>query len=290
MFRKKRKSPKYRFKYGKTPIKKGKNYQARGFQRIKKRPTGIFKKIGKSLTLSLFLAIFILIFYWLFFSNFFKISEIKISNETFENEALMENMEESLKPDFERNLIFLNTDSIENRLKIDFPHLKQITVTKKYPRGLEINFAQHELAANVINHSAAIRKTYIINSIGFVVRENYENPSLPYIIIKSDEPINTETQVMEQKRLTYILESMEYFEDKFGMRVVEAEYKPIPREVHLLTERDFKIWLDIQHSFESQLRKLKKAAVKLEIHRESLEYIDLRIAGGSGDKIIYKRR
>ena len=38
------------------------------------------------------------------------------------------------------------------------------------------------------------------------------------------------------------------------------------------------------------LKKLKKALVKLDIYTEDLQYIDLRIAGGNGDKIIYKRR
>ena len=79
-------------------------------------------------------------------------------------------------------------------------------------------------------------------------------------------------------------------EDKFGMRVVEVIYKKVPREIHLLTERDFYIWIDMQNPADEQLKKLKKALVKLDIYTENLEYIDLRIAGGNGDKIIYKRR
>lgn len=290
MFRKKRKLPKYRFKYGKTPIKKGKTYQTRGFQRVKKKPKRIFRRIGKSLTLALFLAIFILIFYWLFFSGFFKISETKILNESFENEILTEKIQENLGNLIDKNILFTKTENVENQILDSFPELEKITAKKQYPSTLIITFQQYDLVANVINQSSVIKKSYIVNSIGYIVREDFENPSLPYIVIKSDEPINTETQTIETKRLEYILDSMEYFKDKFGMRVIEAEYKPIAREVHLLTEREFKIWLDIQHSFESQLRKLKKAAVRLDVHKENLEYIDLRIAGGSGDKIIYKRR
>lgn len=290
MFRKKREIPKYRFKYGKTPIKKGKTYQTRGFQRIKKKPTRIFRRIGKSLSLAFFLAIFILLFYWLFFSGFFKISEIEIVNETFENEILTERIHENLENLMGKNIFFVKTEKVETQILDSFPELEEIKAKTKYPSTLTITFQQYDLVANVINQSSVIKKSYIINSIGYIVREDFENPSLPYIVIKSDEPINTETQAIEAKRLNYILESIEYFQDKFGMRVIEVEYKPIPREVHILTERDFKIWLDIQHSYESQLRKLKKAVIKLDIHRENLEYIDLRIAGGSGDRIIYKRR
>jgi len=46
----------------------------------------------------------------------------------------------------------------------------------------------------------------------------------------------------------------------------------------------------MQQPSENQLKKLKKSLVKLDIFNEPLEYIDLRIAGGNGDKIIYKRR
>jgi len=74
------------------------------------------------------------------------------------------------------------------------------------------------------------------------------------------------------------------------MKILEAEYKVIPRELHLKTEKYFIIWLDIQKPFEDQLKKLKKALVKLDIFNEPLEYIDLRISGESGDKIIYKRK
>ncbi len=290
MFRKKRKLPKYRFKYGKTPIKKGKTYQTRGFQRIKKKPTRIFRRLGKSLSLAFFLAIFILLFYWLFFSGYFKVAEVQVINETFENEILTEKIHENLENLMGKTILFVNPEKVETQILSSFPELEKITAKTKYPSTLTITFQQYDLVANVINQSSVIKKSYIVNSIGYIVREDFENPSFPYIVIKSDEPINTETQAIETKRLSYILESIEYFQDKFGMRIKEVEYKPIPREVHLLTERDFKIWLDIQHSYEGQLRKLKKASVKLDIHKENLEYIDLRIAGGSGDKIIYKRR
>ena len=95
--------------------------------------------------------------------------------------------------------------------------------------------------------------------------------------------------MIEKSKLDYILESKNYFEDKFGMKIIRIEYKATAREVHLLTERNFFIWLDIQISFEDQFKKLKKSLVKLDIYTEALEYIDLRIAGSNGDKIIYKR-
>ena len=171
-----------------------------------------------------------------------------------------------------------------------FPQLENISVDKKYPKKLEIKFTKYPLSANVINESSSVKKTYIINQIGFVLKEDYENPELPYIRIKSEEPINTKKAIISKEKLKYILDSMTYFQDKFGMRVKEALYKPVAREVHLLTEKDFYIWLDMQTPFEDQLKKLKKTLVKLDIQKEPLYYIDLRISGQNGEKIIYKRR
>ena len=143
--------------------------------------------------------------------------------------------------------------------------------------------------ANIINESNVIKKSYIINSIGYAIKENLEDPNLPYIKIKTDEPVNPKEAVIEKTKLSYLIEAKTYFEDKFGMRIISMEYKPVAREIHLLTERNFNVWLDIQKPYEEQFKKLKKAIVKLDIFKENLEYIDLRIAGESGDKIIYKR-
>jgi len=40
------------------------------------------------------------------------------------------------------------------------------------------------------------------------------------------------------------LDGKKYFEDQFGMKIVDTEYKMQAREVHYLTERNFYIWLD----------------------------------------------
>lgn len=178
---------------------------------------------------------------------------------------------------------------MELKIKNLFPELESIKVNKDYPSTLTIGFLEYPLVANIINESTTIRKNYIINSIGFAIKEDLESPELPYIKIESDEPINTEVAVIEKLKLDYILESKTYFEDKFGMKIIRIEYKPTAREIHLLTERNFFIWLDIQISYEEQFKKLKKTLVKLDIYTEDLEYIDLRIAGSNGDKIIYKR-
>ncbi|MBI4975533.1 FtsQ-type POTRA domain-containing protein [Candidatus Peregrinibacteria bacterium] len=189
-----------------------------------------------------------------------------------------------------KNLITIDLSIFETRILNKFPEIQEIDVSKNYPSSIEIDFKEYPMTANVILEGPTMKKNYIINSIGYAVKEDMENKSLPYIRLKSDEPLNTDTRMIEQSNLKYMLDSATYFQDKFGMRIVEIRYKKTAREIHLLTEKDFSIWLDIQRPFEDQLKKLKKALVKLDIYKENLSYIDLRIAGESGDKIIYKRK
>ena len=287
--RKKRKIiPKYRIQYGKSPSlnrKVGnKNYQTPTKKR--KLPQSKFKKGLKRLTI---LSLILLIFYALFFSNYLKVDEIVVAEETFDKETLTQEIRASLSENLGENIIFLDTSDLELKVNSLFPELEKISVEKDYPSKLIVDFSQFPLVANVINESISIKKSYIINSVGYAIKEDLENPSLPYIRVQSDEPINTENPIIEKSKLTYVLDTISYFEDKFGMNIKEVQYKKIPRELHLLTEKDFYIWLDIQRPAEEQLKKLKKSLIKLDIYSEPLEYIDLRIAGSNGDKIIYKR-
>ncbi|MFC1616289.1 cell division protein FtsQ/DivIB [Patescibacteria group bacterium] len=226
--------------------------------------------------------------YFLVFSNFLKITDIKIVNDITQDEILEQKMKEQLNNLIGENLFLLATDDIEKKLKTKFKELEGVEVGKNYPDTLEIEYQEYPLVANIIYEYDNVEIRYIINSIGYPIKEKMESPNLPYIRVKSNEPVNPNKAILEANKLRYILETSVYFKDKFGMRLIEVEYKPIPRELHLLTEKEFYIWLDVQEPFEDQLKKLKKALIKLDIYNQQLEYIDLRITGTNGDKIIYK--
>ncbi len=289
MFRKKRKLQKLsKYRIGNShnfsKRKTAKNYF------IKRKKKVIFSKNKNLWRIVLALGIIIIFIYWGFFSPFFKIQNIKTPDIEFQNNPLAEEIKNQLNSSLNKNLFLTNTEKLTLKILDNFPAIENVEIKKKYPKTLTITFTEYPLVANIINESEAIRKYYIINSIGYAVKEDLENPELPYIKMQSDEPINLKTIVIEQNKLKYILNSKKIFEQRFGMKIKEIIYKQIPREIHLLTERDFYIWLDLQIDFIEQFKKLKKALIKLDIHSENLEYIDLRIAGSNGDKIIYKRK
>jgi hypothetical protein len=283
MFGKKRRIPTYNLQP--KPVQR-----SRHFEMSKRRNTSIFGRLKKLFTLLLIVGFIAFCIYLFFFSSFFNIREIVVSNKNFENQAISDQIKEDLKANVGRNIFMANTIELETKVLNVFPQLEKISISKKFPRSLSIEFSEFPLVANVVNESNVVKKSYIINSIGFAIKENLEDPKLPYIKIKTDEPINPKEAVIEKNKLNYLLDAKNYFEDKFGMKIIGTQYKPIPREARFYTDKGFYIWIDIQKPFEDQFKKLKKAIVKLDIYKENLEYIDLRIAGSSGDKIIYKRK
>jgi cell division septal protein FtsQ len=292
MFNKKRKSIKYKFKYGKSPSLTKRNFSRNRYssKKLLTRTHPFITKIKKlAISLSIIL-LTIFVIYGLLFSNYFKISEISVSDEINENPTLAKEIQSILYTQIGKSLIFADTEDLKIKIFDSYPEIQDIEIEKDYPNKIIIIFKEHPLVANVINQSNTLKKSYIINSIGYAIKEDKESPNLPYIKIQSDEPLNPENPIIEANKLRYILETIIYFEDKFGMRVIEVIYKKTPREIHLLTERNFYIWLDMQQEADEQLKKLKKALVKLDIYNENLEYIDLRIAEANGDKIIYKRK
>ena len=288
LFRKKRKIKRYKYSYAKSPNFANRKRVGRK-RKVSKMKNPRTTKIKKFFNLLITTILIIFGIYLIFISSYFKVKDITFSDKSFTNQTLAEEIASTIDIAINKNIIFVETSGLELKIRSLFPELESVKVIKDYPSILTVEFLEHPLVANIINESTTIRKNYIINSIGFAIKEDLESPELPYIKIESDEPINSEVAVIEKSKLDYILESKNYFEDKFGMKIIRIEYKATAREVHLLTERNFFIWLDIQVSFEDQFKKLKKSLVKLDIYTEELEYIDLRIAGSNGDKIIYKR-
>ena len=252
--------------------------------------TRIIDKKAKFLIWTTLFGIILAIIYWLYFSNFFLVNEIRLAERDIAQEDLASQIQAVLQDQIGENLISIDVDELTRTTKEKFPEIETIKLSKNYPKTIEIQFNQFPLVANVVHESANVKKNYIINSVGRIMKEDFENPSLPDIYIYEEEPANPKVAIIDANKLLYILESVIYFEDKFGMQINSVEYLRVAREIHLRTERDFEIWLDIQVGIDDQLKKLKKAVVKLDIYNESLEYIDLRIAGANGDKIIYRRK
>jgi cell division septal protein FtsQ len=104
----------------------------------------------------------------------------------------------------------------------------------------------------------------------------------------SSAPQSSMEALIDKETLNMLLQAKSDFEGKFDMSIIRIEYLKKARELHLHTERGFTVWIDLTKDLASQLNKLKKALTELNIYEANIDYIDLRISGQNGEKVIYK--
>ncbi len=200
----------------------------------------------------------------------------------------------------DQNLLFINQKALIEKIKAIAPIYGQISLSRQFPNSLIVKVEKLPQIANItaiISGSDGIRTTkkYLINTEGIITQENDENPDLPYIVIENNQAFELGSRPIKAAALDYILKTINLFEEKFGLRIVEAIYLKTAREIRLRTENGISIWFDMNYSEQSnnmiqQIDKLKRALPKLDIYKNPPEYIDLRIAGTDAEKVIFKPR
>lgn len=246
----------------------------------------LFKKIFIFLVIG---GIFIGIIYSTVFSRIFVISKISIvknSNAVAETAIL---------PYLERlrgkNILFVNLDGFADEIIQTFKNeILFVKIKKSYPNEIIAQVEEYPLALNLWVFSPEKNQKFILNQIGYAVFENTENKTLPKLIVNLPKALTPKTVLIDKEKMMEITDAFRKFIEIFGIKVVEGEWMKVARELHLKTEKNFEVWLDLTAPIDRQLNKLKRALTKLDIAREPLEYIDLRIAGTDSEKVIFKRR
>ncbi len=187
-------------------------------------------------------------------------------------------------------LLSINKAELTKELKAKYPEIDQIVIKKKLPNRLHVHITKYPITANLIVKVEEVQRKYLINQRGMIALADAEDSSLPYITMQRDKAYNSKEQIMTEEELSKIIKAKKLFEQKFNMLVTDVIYLEKAREFRLKTEKGFMIWLDLTQDYVSQLSKLKAAEQKLNIHSTPLEYIDLRIAGSNGEKVIFKRK
>lgn len=228
------------------------------------------------------------ILYTTVFSNFFQMERWRI----YGDDIVQENskFDEFLRVYKGKNLVFIDSGKIEATIKEQYPEIEMLKIKKVFPDTLVMEYGNYPEIANVFNIVGETQKKFIINEIGLLVEQDYENPNLPYIKVKTDKALELNEYALPRETLEYILDAVYDYEELFGMKIIDAEYWKREKEIHLKTEREFTIWLDTNLTLQEQFAKLKEAMPKLNIYTENLEYIDLRISSVNGERVIFKRR
>lgn len=233
---------------------------------------------------------FLVLLYVIFLTPAFEIQEIQVeggADTEIEQQAIREYLQDQLG----QNLLRFNPNEHEDEMSEAYPHLKNVKITRDFFHTIYARLESYPDRANIqVKNEDGSLDLYIVNELGYVSSEG-SNEKLPTLVMDTSgtEPSEEETpELIDQEILETLIQSQELFEAKFGMDILEVHYIKRAREVHLLTERYFFVWIDLQQDIELQLIKLKQAMTELDIYDTELEYIDLRISGQQGEKVIYK--
>lgn len=291
----------------------------RGFiQNISFPSLGSIKRVLLGLTTILILGA---ASYFIWFSGYFTITKIYIQYDDVQNQS--DDILTFFNEYKGKNFTGIRPEEKIPEVKTAHPELNKVTVEKVFPNTIKISFSEYPITANIesIINDKSVEKS-IINSVGMAIYRDTENPNLPYIKVIStieddsmpvvDPPVATvdsttptppapapiviipkidsDIPLLTPENLAYILNSSKTFEEKFGMKIIGMDFLKQARELHLKTEKNFELWLDTQIPFEKQFFKLKKAMSALDIYSQPLLYIDLRISGSNGEKVIFKRK
>ncbi|MEK9159405.1 MAG: hypothetical protein AAB383_01610 [Patescibacteria group bacterium] len=258
--------------------------------------------------------------YLLFLSTAFEIQSIEVKGEADtaqEQSAIKEELQEFLGD----NLLLFDTGTQEKAFLSTYAYLKTLDIDRDFFHTISVTVETYPPVANVrMEFENGSTQYFVINEHGFIASIGTSLENLPLIVMDvtgtdMDIPVAEETpteetpteeaaveeelpadtmpdqineELISQETLATLLETAESFEGKFDMEVLEIAYLKRARELHLSTERYFSVWIDLTQDVPLQLAKLKKALTEIDIYTAPLEYIDLRISGQNGEKVIYK--
>lgn len=234
------------------------------------------------------LATAIVISYFLFFSNQLSIKEIQV----YKDQSLEANspLQFYFNSAINQSIVFSDLSEVQNKILTDNPQIDKIAIKKKFPSTIKIEYTEFSIVANLLLSAEEVQQKYLLNSQGQVARKDIENPNLPFIKMTAVKALKSQEQAIDPEKLKYILESRKAFEEKFGIKVFDVTYLKEARELHLRTEKYFYVWLDMTQNYDKQFSKLKKSLNTLDIYNDPIDYIDLRISGTNGEKVIFKRK
>jgi len=233
-----------------------------------------------------------------FFSNFFNVSTIVVerTDPQTDIETSIIPMQQKLEKLKGKNIFLINEDEVNDELRKDFPEMKEIAIMKLLPRTIRVRVVEYKIIARI--KSSTGKDEMLLNEEGMIRNVKSKIPNLPLIEYKSQYDIKDDkmvamlspylalqdrNRIMNADEVRTILNAKYTFEKDFALKVPLLKYYPLEREIHVVTEKGFTIWLDLTEHIDDQLGKLKMAFQDFNIYKMDLAYVDLRIQ----NKIIY---
>lgn len=225
--------------------------------------------------------------YLCFFSNFFKIKKITLVNN---KDVQLNQVEEIVNPilSYPRFLIFpgnniflVARENIKIALSDKILQIENLEIKKKYPDVLKIVVYEKEPKLIWVTQD----KTYFVDKEGEICyeisSELLNNTELPIVHDNLGKEVKPKDKVLNEEVITAVESIQKRFQIKTGNKILYFEVPAaMASEIHLKTEKGFKVYFSCQRNIDAQLDDLQ-AVLEHQVKDQvgHIDYIDLRIEG-----------
>ncbi len=207
------------------------------------------------------------------FSPYFDIKKIAFLRD--DPRLDIELLEESVADFYGKNLLLLSHQKMKNHLYDIFPEFETIDIQEKWPSEVELKVTLSPPFVNILNHELA--NFWVVTKSGIVLQKEAQE-GLPLItVFQHEKPITHRQKFLKTEELEKIFAARDFIHQELDLKISELHLFYVSKEVHLITENNFSIWIDLAQDIEPQVRKLKLAEEKIDFYFSPLEHIDLRI-------------
>lgn len=263
---------------------------------LKKRPP--YKKL---LFISVFLMVSLGVFYFLLCSSFFRVADIRINGlVTLDEQFVLEEMRIFLNETKfialkQNNWFLFSSFGLQQYLQEKFPKIGSLSISKKFPDGLVINFQEREMvgiwcAINIktMEDSPVSRNCFYVDKNGVIFDEAPQIKGSLILVINDFSPQDTieiGRAVIKESLLGKFILGKEFLEEELSLgigafEILEFEPEEFRVQVMAGPVEGWIIYFSEIHDFNSQLLALKEILNKIpEREMRAFEYVDLRVEG-----------
>jgi len=207
------------------------------------------------------------------FSPYFHLKKISVVRD---NPNLdIEQIEKSLEEFYGKNLLFLSDASIREKLMSDFPEFRSLKTSEKWPSEMELQIVVSPPRFNLLNTETA--NFSVISEDGVILQEEPDE-NLPTIkVFQYEKPIQIRTKFLKKDDIEKIIIAEKFLEEEVELPLNATHLLWSAREIHLVSQQEMEIWIDLELPVEEQLQKLILSQEQIGLYSKSFEHIDLRI-------------
>ncbi|MEX1111927.1 MAG: FtsQ-type POTRA domain-containing protein [Candidatus Andersenbacteria bacterium] len=187
-----------------------------------------------------------------------------------------------------RNILFLQTPVLEQRILSTLPQVQDVYITHKLPDTIRVVVQEKEPTFLMLSNA-----TYFFVDDGGLAYEEARLETLPGIILPviknndSGASLQTGQPAVEESFVSFILQAQEEVPKITEAEIVEMRVPSLSaREVHVLLDNNWLIRFDTTRPLTTQLTVLDRLLdhTLSEEDRQRIDYVDLRIS----NRVYYK--